>query len=181
MKNSTLKYPTKGKSSTFPKLGSLRYSAIYPEVTQREIFNNHEVCQREIFNKNHHNTSWTISRFRFLWYVMIGALLWYFIPGVVCPALSTFAFITWIFPRNVLVNQIFGTTTGMALLPITFDWSQVTGYLGSSLGSPLTTPWSAGLNVLIGFVLWEWIVSPILHFSNVWEGLYFPFSSYFPN
>jgi OPT family oligopeptide transporter len=117
---------------------------------------------------------WTISRYRFFLYVMMGSYLWYFIPGFISPALSTFAFMTWIFPRNVVVNQIFGMTTGMAIFPITFDWSQIIGFLGS----PLTTPWFAAGNIVIGLVLWEWIICPILHFSNVWEGLYFPFSSY---
>ena len=116
---------------------------------------------------------WTISRYKFFLYVFVGSCLWYFIPGLIFPALSTFAFVTWMFPRNVPVNQVFGMTTGMALLPITFDWSQITGFLGS----PLTTPWFAAGNIVVGLVLWEWIICPILHFSNVWQGLYFPFSS----
>lgn len=74
------------------------------------------------------------------------------------------------------MNQVFGMTTGMALLPITFDWSQISGFLGS----PLTTPWFAAGNIVVGLVLWIWIICPILHFTNVWEGLYFPFSSYIP-
>lgn len=87
-----------------------------------------------------------------------------------------FAFMTWMFPANVVVNELFGMTTGMALLPVTFDWSQIIGYLGS----PLTTPWFAAGNIVIGLVLWIWIICPILHYSNVWEGLYFPFSSFEP-
>jgi OPT oligopeptide transporter protein len=117
---------------------------------------------------------WKISRYRFFLYITVVSFLWYFIPGFVFPALSTFAFVTWIFPKNVTVNQLFGMTTGMALLPFTFDWSQISGFLGS----PLTTPWFAAGNVVLGLVLWIWIVCPILHFWNIWEGLYFPFSSY---
>lgn len=119
---------------------------------------------------------WRISRYRFFIYVMIGSFIWYFVPGFMFPAMSMFAFVTWIFPRNIVINQLFGMTTGMALMPITFDWSQIAGYLGS----PLTTPWFAAGNIVIGLVLWIWIICPILHFSNVWEGLYFPFSSYLP-
>jgi OPT family oligopeptide transporter len=117
---------------------------------------------------------WTISRYRFFIFVSLGSCLWYFVPGYIFPALSTFAFVTWMFPTNIIINQMFGMTTGMALFPITFDWTQVAGYLGS----PLTTPWFAASNVVIGLVLWYWIVAPILHFTNVWEGLYFPYSSY---
>ena len=130
-----------------------------------------------------HNSSntvadgWTISRYRFFLYVMVGSYLWYFIPGYVFPALSTFAFVTWMFPNNVVINQMFGMTTGMALLPITFDWSQIVGFLGS----PLTTPFFAAANVALGLILWIWIICPIIHFSNFWQGLYFPFSSYIPD
>jgi OPT family oligopeptide transporter len=117
---------------------------------------------------------WLVSRYRFFLYVFLGSFAWYFVPGYIFPALSTFAVITWLAPQNVILNEMFGMTTGMALLPITFDWSQVTGYLGS----PLTTPWFAAGNIAFGLVLLIWIICPILHYSNVWEGLYFPFSSY---
>ena len=119
---------------------------------------------------------WTLSRYKFFLYVMAGSCLWYFLPGYIFPALSTFAFVTWMAPDNIIVNQIFGMTTGMALFPLTLDWSQISGYLGS----PLTTPWFAAGNIVVGLVLWYWIIAPVLHFTNVWQGLYFPYSSYNP-
>lgn len=33
--------------------------------------------------------------------------------------------ITWIAPKNLVVNQIFGVVTGVALMPTTLDWSQI--------------------------------------------------------
>jgi OPT family oligopeptide transporter len=120
---------------------------------------------------------WKISRYQLFMISMAGSFVWYFIPGLIIPALSTIAFFTWIFPTNVLVNQLFGMQNGMALLPLTLDWTQVTAFLGD----PLVTPWSAGANIMISLILWIWIVCPILHFSNVWGGSYFPFSAYIPS
>ncbi|KAG9505442.1 hypothetical protein J7337_002412 [Fusarium musae] len=51
--------------------------------------------------------------------------------------LSIFAVATWMAPQNPIVNQLFGGQTGVSLLPITFDWTQVAGYVGS----PLIPPW----------------------------------------
>lgn len=50
---------------------------------------------------------------------------------------TVFAWVTWIRPQNVIINQIFGGATGLSLFPITFDWTQVTGYVRYR---PLRTP-----------------------------------------
>jgi OPT family oligopeptide transporter len=59
------------------------------------------------------------------------------------------------------------------VIPLTVDWSQISGYLLS----PLMTPFWAIANVFCGFAFWIWIVAPILHFSNVWYGKYLPLST----
>lgn len=53
--------------------------------------------------------------------------------------LSVFAFITWIKPNNVILNQLFGGYTGLSLIPITFDWTYVTAYLNDPLLAPVHT------------------------------------------
>lgn len=40
---------------------------------------------------------------------------------IVAKFLSVFAFVTWIRPNSVVINQLFGGTTGLSLIPITFD------------------------------------------------------------
>jgi OPT family oligopeptide transporter len=62
---------------------------------------------------------------------------------------------------------------GLDIIPLTVDWSQVTGYLSS----PLMTPFWAIANVFVGFVFWIWFITPILHFTNVWYGQYMPIST----
>ncbi|RYP41732.1 hypothetical protein DL767_000748 [Monosporascus sp. MG133] len=69
------------------------------------------------------SNGWVISRYRYFFYVLVGMFCYYWIPGVIFQGLSVFAFITWIKPNNVVVNQLFGGFTGLSLLPITFDWT----------------------------------------------------------
>lgn len=88
-----------------------------------------------------------ISRERFFAYVFVGAFCWYFIPGYLFTALSTFNWICWIVPNDVVVNQIFGTASGLGMSILTFDWAQIT-----FIGSPLATPWWAEANVAAAVV-----------------------------
>jgi hypothetical protein len=76
---------------------------------------------------------------RYRWFALItgGAFIYYFIPGFLAQFLSSFAFMTWLAPENPVINQLFGYSTGLSLLPITFDWTQISGFVGS----PLIPPW----------------------------------------
>jgi hypothetical protein len=88
----------------------------------------------------------------------------------------------------VVINQLFGGSSGISLLPITFDWTQITGqyrYLrfvrpnqmpGYNLRSPLIPPWFAIANTLFSTVFWFIIVAAGLHFSGHWYSAYLPIS-----
>jgi len=115
---------------------------------------------------------WRINRYRLFIYVMSAAFCWYWFPGLIAPFLSVFAFVTWIKPNNVIVNQLFGGASGLSLIPISFDWSIISGYVLS----PMMSPWFAIANTLIGMVAWFWIVTPALHYSNVFYGKFLPMS-----
>lgn len=112
-----------------------------------------------------------MTRFRFFMISGSCAFAWYFLPGFLFTALSYFSYMCWIFPRSRVVNQLFGVSTGLGMGIITLDWTQITW-----IGSPLTTPWWAEVNVGIGFVLFYWIVVPILYYTNVWYFAYLPIS-----
>ncbi|KID85214.1 small oligopeptide transporter, OPT family protein [Metarhizium guizhouense ARSEF 977] len=92
------------------------------------------------------SNGWLVSRYR--WFAMVAASMfcYYWIPGVLWQGLSVFAFATWIRPRNVVVNQLFGGTTGLSLIPLTLDWTHVTAYLGD----PLLAPTHSHVNTLVG-------------------------------
>ncbi|KAJ6086487.1 hypothetical protein N7467_005401 [Penicillium canescens] len=117
-------------------------------------------------------SGWKIGRYRMFLYAMIGSFVWYWFPGFIAPFLSVFAWVTWIKPNNVIINQLFGGATGLSLIPMTFDWTQVSGFNFS----PLIAPWYAMANTLIGMVLFFWIVTPAIHYSGLFYFKYLPIS-----
>ncbi|KIO21200.1 hypothetical protein M407DRAFT_29192 [Tulasnella calospora MUT 4182] len=109
------------------------------------------------------------SRLRLFAFVVPLAGLWMFLPGFLFTALSYFSVICWIWPNNAVVNQVFGSVTGLGLGLISLDWSQI-----AYMGSPLTMPFWAQLHVFGAFVLFYWILLPILYYSNVWKSAHLP-------
>lgn len=115
---------------------------------------------------------WTIGKYRMFLYCMVGSFCWYFFPGYIAPFLSVFAWVTYIKPQNPVINQLFGGWTGLSLIPMTFDWTFVSGFNFS----PLIAPWYAIANTLIGVVLFFWIVTTGMHYSNIYFYQYLPIS-----
>lgn len=113
---------------------------------------------------------WSIGRYRFFLYVFVGGFLWYWIPGVLFQALSAFYLFPFIFPDNLNVNKVLGGAHGYGLIPLTFDWSLITGYLSS----PLMYPVHAILNTLFGVFFFFVVVSMPMHFGGYWYADYFP-------
>ena len=72
---------------------------------------------------------------------------------------------------NIVVNNLFGMSTGLGYLPTTFDWSQI-----AYNGSPLVVPFWAQANVFAGFFVFIAVLSPILYYTNVWYTSYMPLS-----
>ncbi|KAJ5221548.1 uncharacterized protein N7469_010435 [Penicillium citrinum] len=115
---------------------------------------------------------WTINRYRFFSYATALAFVIFWFPDYIWTSLSTFAFITWIFPNNQKVNTIFGMNSGLGLLPISLDWTQI-----NYAGFPLTTPFYITCNAFAVVVLFYLFLSPILYYSNVWYSAYLPLLS----
>ncbi|KAM9915598.1 hypothetical protein OXX80_013934, partial [Metschnikowia pulcherrima] len=59
------------------------------------------------------------------------------------------------------------------LMPITFDWNQIAGYIGS----PLIPPAGTILTIFASIVLIFWIVVPAVYYTNTWYSKYLPLSS----
>ena len=121
---------------------------------------------------------WKITRWKFFFVVWLSAFLFYFLPGLLFPALSYFNLITWFWPKNVIVANLFGVASGLGLFPVTFDWAQI-----AYIGSPLLTPFWAAMNVVGGLVLVMWIIAPIAYYNNIFFSSYMPIlsSSVFDN
>ena len=120
------------------------------------------------------------SRMKFFSYILLGSFVYYFFPGMrvylevecgthslfpagfIFTALSMFSWVCWIWPENVKVNQLFGINNGLGMGVLTFDWTQV-----SWAASPLMTPWWAQVNIFGSFVVTQWILVPIVYYTNV--------------
>ncbi|TEB38095.1 OPT superfamily oligopeptide transporter [Coprinellus micaceus] len=113
-----------------------------------------------------------MSRYKFFIWTTVGSFFFFFLPGYLFEALSIFSFICWAVPNNVKVNQLFGVKTGLGMSVLTFDWTQI-----SWIGSPLMVPWWAEVHIFAGFVLFYWIMTPILYYTNAWNLAYFPISA----
>ncbi|KAI1877246.1 uncharacterized protein JN550_001318 [Neoarthrinium moseri] len=115
---------------------------------------------------------WRISRWKFFYVIFFAAFFFYFIPGLLMPALSYFNVITWFAPDNVVVANLFGVVSGLGLFPLTFDWAQI-----AYIGSPLLTPFWAAMNVVGGLVIVMWIIAPIAYYANLFYSSYMPILS----
>lgn len=79
---------------------------------------------------------------------------------------------TWIYPQNPVINQVFGGTSGLGLLPLTLDWTTITGFTGN----PMIPPWHAIANSLSGVVIFYVFGSLTLHYSGAWFSQFLPMS-----
>lgn len=122
--------------------------------------------------ENREANGWRVSRWKFFYIVWTSAFLFYFLPGLLMPALSYFNVVTWFAPDNVVVSNLFGVVSGLGLFPMTFDWAQI-----AYIGSPLLTPFWAAMNVVGGLVLVMWIIAPIAYYSNWLYSSYMPILS----
>ena len=115
---------------------------------------------------------WKISRWNFFYILWTSSFIFYFLPGLLMPALSYFNVITWFAPKSVVIANLFGVSSGLGLFPMTFDWAQIT-----YIGSPLLVPFWAAVNVIGGLAIVMWIIAPLFYYSNVLYSAYMPILS----
>ncbi|KAI8865697.1 oligopeptide transporter [Ramicandelaber brevisporus] len=129
-----------------------------------------------LFRTFHESSNWTgWSRTRMFWTCFIGSFLWYWLPGYLFTMLSFFSVLCFFNRDSVLLAQLGDGQKGMAVLALTFDWSNISS---TFLFSPIVTPFWAALNVFVGFVLVMWILTPIGYYLNVWDAKKYPIYSY---
>jgi len=93
---------------------------------------------------------------------LLAHSFFFFLPGYLFQALSMFSWICWIAPNNVALNQVCGVNSGLGMSVLTFDWTVI-----SWIGSPFMIPWWAEVHIFAVFVIFYWILTPILYYTNV--------------
>ncbi|KAG5951036.1 hypothetical protein E4U53_003889 [Claviceps sorghi] len=115
---------------------------------------------------------WSMSRYKcfFLFFAIVAVYFW--IPGFLFPALSTFAWMTWIAPNNFNLNIITGSQGGLGFNPIpTFDWNYLSTYT-----APLAYPFFVTVQQYIGAVMGGLMIIAF-YYSNVKWTAYLPINS----
>lgn len=114
---------------------------------------------------------WTMLRYKFFGIAAVFSFCFYWLPGYLFKALSYFSFICWIWPKNIVVNQIFGVQLGLGIIPISFDWTQATQALNVS---PLATPAWVSANTYGAVFFFFIFILPILYYTNTMYAKYMP-------
>lgn len=144
---------------------------IWPQtLVTTSLFNTLHSKEGDVLDKMNAN-GWTMSRYKFFGIVSIFSFVWYWLPGYLFKALSYFDFITWIWPRNLIVNQVFGVQSGLGIIPISFDWTQATQAMSAS---PLATPAWVSANTYASVFIFFLIVLPCLYYTNTMYAKYMP-------
>ncbi|VUC37067.1 unnamed protein product [Clonostachys rosea] len=133
------------------------------------LYTLHDTSKSEQISAN----GWRLSRYRWFCYLAIGSFCYYWLPAVIWQGLSVFAFITWIKPNSVVVNQLFGGVSGLSLIPITFDWTYISAYLNN----PMLSPWHSHLNCLIGLGIFVIIPTLGMAYSGTFFSEYLPINT----
>ena len=78
-----------------------------------------------------------LSREKYFCIALACSFVWYWVPGYLWTGLSVFNWLCWAIPNDIIVNQLFGTVSGLGMSVLTMDWAVISNWW---MGSPLVTP-----------------------------------------
>ncbi|XP_074321769.1 oligopeptide transporter 1-like [Silene latifolia] len=115
----------------------------------------------------------SITKQQFFLITVLTSFAYYVIPGYLFPSIGCLSILCWVFKKSRTMQQIGSGIHGLGVGALSFDWNVVVSFLNS----PLPTPASAILNVMVGFFLIVYVVTPLSYYSNIYEAKKFPFIS----
>lgn len=149
-------------------------SMIWPQtLVTTSLFNTLHSNKNDVLNTMKAN-GWSMSRYKFFVLVSGFSFVFYWLPGYLFKSLSYFNFICWIWPKNIVVNQLFGVESGLGIIPISFDWTQATQATNTS---PLATPAWVSANTYASVFIFYILLLPILYYTNTMYAKYMPMMS----
>ncbi|KAK4233856.1 OPT oligopeptide transporter protein-domain-containing protein [Achaetomium macrosporum] len=116
---------------------------------------------------------WTISRYKFFYICTASMAIYYWLPGYLFTALSTFNWMTWIAPQNLTLAILTGSSLGLGLFnPVTtFDWNVAT-----SSYAALAQPFFATCTMWCGALLGGAVILAV-YYRNMNYTAYLPINS----
>ena len=126
----------------------------------------YSLCQTALFEtqkkQREHPTALTRKQTRVFFLVLLGVVLWQFLPEYAFPMLGSMAFLCWVAPHNPTANFIGSGFGGMGFLNLSFDWSSI-----SSASSLFLTPWWTQVIQFIGFAMSCWVLLPAAKWGDI--------------
>lgn len=117
-----------------------------------------------------------VTRIQFFLIALICSFCYYVFPGYFFAMLSSLSWVCWAWPNSVTAHQIGSGLSGLGVGAMALDWSSVSSFLGSPLG----TPFFAIANVFAGFLIIMYVLTPLAYWRNIYQAKTFPiFSSHF--
>ncbi|AET00810.2 putative oligopeptide transporter, OPT superfamily [Medicago truncatula] len=113
------------------------------------------------------------TRLQFFFLIFVASFGYYIIPGYFFQRISTISVVCLIWKNSVTAQQIGSGMKGLGIGAFSLDWNTVVSFTGS----PLAVPGFAIINVLVGFVLFLYVIIPISYWNNFYEAKKFPFIS----
>lgn len=124
------------------------------------------LCQTALFEtqrkQREHPTPLSRKQMKVFFGVLVGIILWQFLPEFVFPFLGSLAFLCWVAPHNATANFIGSGFGGMGFLNLSLDWSSISA--GTSL---FLTPFWTQVIMFAAFAVSCWVIIPAAKFGNI--------------
>ncbi|KAJ7534605.1 hypothetical protein O6H91_13G102300 [Diphasiastrum complanatum] len=114
-----------------------------------------------------------LTRMQFFLIALIASFAYYTLPGYLFAMLTSVSWVCWAWPNSVTAQQIGSGLHGLGIGAIGLDWSTISSFLGS----PLATPWFAIVNVMVGFCIVLYVITPLTYWGDVYDAKKFPIFS----
>ncbi|XP_021897955.1 oligopeptide transporter 1-like [Carica papaya] len=113
-----------------------------------------------------------VTKFQFFIISSIISFAYYMVPGYFFPSIAALSFVCWVWKDSVIAQLIGSGRNGFGMGSFTLDWASI-----SFIGHPLILPLSTIINMMAGFILFYYVVTPLAYWFNLYNAQRFPFSS----
>jgi OPT family small oligopeptide transporter len=143
--------------------------AIWPNILPTVALNRALLVPQKKKEKVH---GWTMTRYTLFWIIFWSMFIYFWLPGYLFPALTYFAWMTWIKPNNFSLAAVTGSQFGLGFNPLSsLDWNAVSTYW-----FPLAFPFFTFFTQWVGMILGG-IAILAIYFTNTKWTAYLPINS----
>ena len=105
--------------------------------------------------------------------MLITSFAYYIVPNYLFPTISTISLVCLVWKNSVTAQQIGSGVYGLGVGSFGLDWATVAGFLGT----PLSTPAFAIVNIMAGFFLIVYVIVPAAYWTDAYGARRFPIIS----